>query len=300
MNKLLINIILIVSLLMLLSCEKEITLDLPQTTEKIVIEGTIEQGEYPRVIITKNASYFAPVDSNTIVNMLVLDAKVTVSDGDQTDSLHLSFNPFVLPYVMYTGSTIKGEAGKTYTLKVTVDEKTYTAQTYIPPPVSLDSTRFKYIKEPADSIGMIWIYFQDPDTLGNFYRAYTKTLNKDYTFVHPYSSVSDDLFANGKQISFALNRGWDPAQGQEYFNDEGTFPWWAFITGETVVIKFCTLDATHYDFWYSVETQMATDGNPFASPTSVRTNIKGGAIGVWGGYGVYYDTITIENNTIIN
>lgn len=293
------NILLIIFVLLLFSCEKEVTLDLPQTEDKIVIEGAIEQGQFPYVIITRNSSYFEPVDTNTIVDMLVTTAIVTVTDGEKTDSLTLSLNPFVLPYIMYMGHTIKGEVGKTYTLNVKVENKTYSAKAYIPPPVPLDSIRFKYVDQPEDSIGLVWIYFQDPDTLGNFYRGYTKTLNKDKTFVHPYSSVSDDLFANGRQISYALNRGWDPAQGEAYFDDEGTYPWWSYILGETVVVKFCTLDATHYDFWYSVEQQMATDGNPFASPTSIRTNIEGGAIGIWGGYGVYLDTIKIENNIIL-
>ena len=185
-------------ILLLFSCEKEVTLDLPQAEDKIVIEGTIEQGQYPYVIITRNSAYFEPVDTNTIMDMLVTDAIVVVSDGEQTDSLQLSINPFVLPYFMYIGNTIKGEVGKSYSLIVKHEGKTYSANAFIPPPIPLDSLKFKYVQEPQDSIGLVWIYFQDPDTLGNFYRGYTKTLNKDKTFVHPYSSVSDDLFANGK------------------------------------------------------------------------------------------------------
>jgi len=235
-----------------------------------------------------------------VPDVIDTNAFVTVSDGSQIDTLELSFDYFRMPFVMYKGNKIKGEAGKTYNLKVISSEKTYTASTTIPPPVELDSVRYKYIKEPEDSIGMVWIYFQDPPELGNFYRGYTKTLGKDNTFVHPYSSVSDDLFANGKQITYALNRGWDPAQGDAYFDDDDTFPWWSFIYGETVVVKYCTIDAAHYDFWYSIEQQMATDGNPFATPTSARTNINGGAIGIWGGYGVYLDTITINESVIIN
>ena len=38
---------------------------------------------------------------------------------------------------------------------------------------------------------------------------------------------------------------------------------------------------------------MSSDGNPFASPTSVVTNIEGGALGIWGGYAVFLDTIQI-------
>ncbi len=318
------RIIFVFLALLFVSCEKEITLDLPQSEDKTVIEGEIELGEYACVIITKNSSYFDPVVVKPIIDYIsqdILDilpseiidtlkqimvpdaidtnAIVTVSDGSQIDTLELSFDYFRMPFIMYKGNKIKGETGKTYKLQVITGGKTYTSTTTIPIPVELDSIRFKYVKEPEDSIGFVWIYFHDPPALGNFYRGYTKTLGKDNTFVHPYSSVSDDLFANGKQISYALNRGWDPAQGDAYFDDDNTFPWWSFIVGETVVVKLSTLDATHYDFWYSIEIQVATDGNPFASPISIRTNIEGGAIGIWGGYGAYLDTIKIDESVIL-
>ncbi|MFH2095324.1 MAG: DUF4249 domain-containing protein [Bacteroidota bacterium] len=289
----------ILSLLVIMfSCEKEITLDLPSSSDKLVVEGVIEEGQFPYVILTKNASYFDKVDSSTIMNMIVFNAKVTVTDGTQTDSLQLAFDPFQLPYIKYVGSTIRGEVGKKYHLKIELDDRIYTASTTIPNPVQLDSIKFKFVDDQTDSLGLIWIYFFDPDTQGNYYRGYTKTLNKDFVFVHPYSSVSDDRLINGQPVTYTLNRGWDPNQGDQYFEDDNTTPWWAFVIGETVVVKFCSMDAGHFDFWYSVEQQMATDGNPFASPTSVRTNISGGALGVWGGYGVYLDTIKIEGDNI--
>jgi hypothetical protein len=36
---------------------------------------------------------------------------------------------------------------------------------------------------------------------------------------------------------------------------------------------------------------MQTGGNPFASPTNIQTNIKGGALGVWAGFSTFYDTL---------
>lgn len=300
MRKKIIYLIFAFSGILFFSCEKEITLDLPESEDKLVVEGIIEQGKHPYVILTKNSSYFDPVDSNTIMDMLVLDAIVTVSDGQVVDSLNLSFDIYQLPYIKYTGSEIIGEAGKTYTLNITYGGKNYSAVTSIPFPVELDSVRIKYLEQPEDSIGLVWIYFVDPDSLGNYYRGYTKTLGKDSVFVHPYKSVYDDRIANGKKIEFAITRGWDPMQGSEFFEDEDPkFPWWSFIFGEKIVVKLCSMDAEHYDFWYSTEQQMATDGNPFATPTSVRTNISGGALGIWGGYGVSVDTIIFNQDYII-
>ncbi len=40
-----------------------------------------------------------------------------------------------------------------------------------------------------------------------------------------------------------------------------------------------------------METEVSNNGNPFAAPTAIKSNISGGALGYWGGYGTVYDTI---------
>lgn len=60
--------------------------------------------------------------------------------------------------------------------------------------------------------------------------------------------------------------------------------------GDVIVVKFCTIDKAHYEFWRTFETAVAGVSNPFAAPTTVRTNVKGG-LGIWGGYGISLDTI---------
>ena len=68
--------------LLFFACEKEISIDnLPQPTDKIVVEGHIEPGKFPYVILTRNAPYFAPVDSAVLANIVVQNAFVTISDG---------------------------------------------------------------------------------------------------------------------------------------------------------------------------------------------------------------------------
>ena len=64
--------IFIISLL-LFSCQEEITLDLPQSEDKIVVEGSIENGFPPYVILTKNQGYFDEIDSETYNNLFVND-----------------------------------------------------------------------------------------------------------------------------------------------------------------------------------------------------------------------------------
>jgi hypothetical protein len=277
------------------SCEKEITIDMPQTETKIVIEGAIEEGQHPWVFVSKNAPFFDPVDSSVIANLLVWNAKVIVTDGVDTDSLHICIDPYCFPYIKYVSNNIIGQVGKTYRLKVQVGDKEYTATTGILPAVHLDSMIFKPDFN-QDTLGFIWIYLKDPDTLGNYYRVFTKILGRDSVYLHPYPSVIDDKFFNGQYSEYSLEEGRNPLEDNLYDadgKDAQGVPRWYFRRGQTVVVKLCSMDAFHYDFWYSVEQQFITDGNPFASPVSVRTNINGGALGVWGGYGVFLDTIHI-------
>lgn len=288
----------LISLVLMMGCEKEITVDLPTPDPKIVIEAAIEQDQYAWAFITRTAAYFAPVDSSIIMNMIVTNAKVIVSDGVINDTMQLTFDPYTFPYLKYVGKIIKGQPGKQYWLTVIADGKTFTAVTTIPHPVPIDSLKFKPDKN-QDTLGFVWIYLKDPDTLGNYYRGFTKVLGKDSVFLHPYPSVTDDRFFNGQTAEYQLYRGRNPLEDSLY-NDMGVgadgVPRWYFRTGQTVVVKVAQIDAKHYDFWYSIEQQFMTDGNPFASPITIRSNIQGGAIGVWGGYGVSIDTLKIPKH----
>ena len=59
--------------LIFLSCQEEITLDFSQTENKLVVEGAIEPGFPPYVILTKNQGYFEPIDISTYNSLFVND-----------------------------------------------------------------------------------------------------------------------------------------------------------------------------------------------------------------------------------
>ena len=288
-------VLFIASVVILSSCEKEITVDLPKPDTKIVIEGSIETGKHPWVFVTTNTPYFSPVDSLVIYNMIVKNARVSVTDGTTTDSLHIVIDPYTFPFLKYVADNMIGETGKTYQLKVEVDGKLYTSSTIIPNAVKIDSLKFKPDIN-QDTLGYVWLYIVDPDTLGNYYRIFTKVLGVDSVYLRPYPSVIDDRFFNGMFGEYSLQRGRNPLEDNKYDDnglDSTGVSRFYFRRGQTVVVKLCSIDPVHYDFWYSVEQQFITDGNPFASPVSARTNITGGSLGIWGGYGTFLDTIHI-------
>jgi len=270
------------------SCEKDITVDLPQPEKQVVVEGYIETGRVPYVLISYSTAYFAPFDSASLVNTGVKNATVIISDGTVSDTLAQLFPDYGYLYVSVSfPPKIIGEAGKEYFLKIiTEDGKELSSQTRILPPIPLDSTWFK-VQPDNDTLGYTWAHLTDPDSLGNVYRWFTKRIGKDKDFIAPLGSVFEDKFINGKSFDFAYNRGEVPNSiAEDDNNDEAGF----FKVGDTIVVKFCTVGKESFEFWRAAESQYSNNGNPFAATTNLESNIIGG-IGIFEGYSTTYDTI---------
>ena len=279
-------------LISVISCEKNITLNLPVAEPKLVVEGYIYQDTFPYVILTRNVPFFSTLDSSTLQEYVVKGATVIVSDGITTDTM-IEINYGQLTFYASLDNNLKGRVGRTYSLRVEADGQVVTSTTTIPEPVPLDSVWWK-VQGEHDTLGFAWAHLTDPDTLGNYYRWFAKRINhypdgdqKDADFIAPIGSTFDDKFINGKSFDFFYNRGNLPNSTKEDDeNEERLF----FKTGDTIVVRFCTIDRASFQFWRDEETQGSNNGNPFANPAPVTSNIKDG-LGVWGGYSVTYDTI---------
>jgi hypothetical protein len=80
-------------------------------------------------------------------------------------------------------------------------------------------------------------------------------------------------------------------RGSSSINSATADPEYSFYKiGDTVIVKFCSIDQATYDFWRTAEGEMYSNGDPFISPSQIVTNTKGGSLGVWGGYGTLFDT----------
>jgi hypothetical protein len=287
-------VILFLTCVIFQSCEKNITVEVPHAESEVVVEGYIETGKAPFVILSNSLPFFGTISTSVLDNLqyTITGATVTVDNGTVIDTLEQ------LPgYGVYFSQDMVGEAGKSYSLKIKTGEKIITATTYIPPSIHLDSVWFK-VDGNRDSLGYAWAHLTDPDTLGNYYRWFAQRINhytygdlagkmKDTLFIAPRGSVFEDKFINGRSFDFAYNRGVYPnSDKDDDENDERGF----FKRGDTIIVKFCTIDRAHFEFWRTEETQVGNNGNPFGSPAPVTSNINGG-LGIWGGYNVTYDTI---------
>jgi hypothetical protein len=274
---------------LLSSCERDITVELPEADQKIVVEGYIEPGEKAVVMLSKSAGFFDPVDSASLISYLILNAFVTVSDGILTDTLVATIDTNYYIPLVYKSQTLIGQVGKTYSLTVIAEGKTVTAVTTIPQLIPLDSVWYK-VQEGRDSLGYAWAHLTDPDSIGNCYRWFAKRLGKDERFLPPPGSVFEDKFINGKSFDFAYNRGTEPNSDAE---DDNNAARGFFKTGDTIVVKFCSIDRDHFEFWRKADQQINSNGNPFGAPSPIPSNINGG-LGIWGGYASTYDTIIAQ------
>jgi hypothetical protein len=285
------------ALTLLISCEEDVNLSVTGGSPKIVIEGSIESGNTAEVILTHNSPLTQAVNFSTI---LVTNAKVYVSNGVITDTLRLDTLLTTSVPFLYKGKTIVGVPGQTYNLTVIVDGKTYTSHTYIPTPVPLDSVWWK-ADPPQDSLGFAWAHLSDPPSPGNAYRWFAKRPTKfsiiagvptilNRRYLAPFGSTFDDKFINGKSFDFSYYRPDDPTETSYNLNEPKNEIGYYKKT-DTIYIKFCSIDYNTYQFYTTYEAELQNNGNPFASPVSILSNINGGALGIWAGYGATYDTI---------
>jgi hypothetical protein len=276
----------LVIIILLPACRKDIKVKLPEYKQKIVVEASIETNGPAIVFLSYTVPYFGNFDFTQPQKAFIKDAFVTVSDGTNTDTL-TQLNP-QLGYI-YFGTKVFGQQGKTYNLTVKVNDKTITGTTSIREPIKLDSL---YFKGEEDSLGLIWQRFTEPAGLGNNYRWFAKRLTKDQFFAAPFNSAFNDKFIDGKAFDFAYDRGPQPNQVQEYRDDpERGF----YKRGDTVIVKFCHIGENEYKFWDTYYQNKASNGNPFSAPTNVRSNYddKEGVFGCFVGYSVTLDTIII-------
>lgn len=280
------------------SCEKEITVDLPRPEIQVVVEGYIFEGERPYVMLSKNAGYFDAIDSAALANSVIYDALVVVSDGTNADTLTFqpaNESPVKFAYVKQT-PTVIGQAGKTYSLFVIANGDTVTSTTTIISSPPIDSLRWKVFEDPADSFGLVWIYFKDPGIDERGYRLFSKRTSqlpkRNDRIFRPNTLLSNKIF-KGQNYYFGIGRPDKYASGLSQDNYDHADKK-RYRLGDTVNIRLCSIDLPAYNFIFTVEQSLHANG-PFAAPNNVVSNINNG-LGCFIGYGVSQQQIVCFPN----
>jgi len=304
MKKLLLFFILLFTMA---SCTKEVEIDIPGYQDLLVIDGSIETGQPPIVLISRTNDIYSATNLQAYLDGFISGATVTVSDGTTsivldelcTDNLpagteEIAAAIFGIPAAelvnlhlcAYTtfNPAMFGQVGKTYYLTVTYEGKSYTSITQIVQPTALLETFWK----PQGSLtdyGYSWAKLADNGNQYDAYRWEVKYLGEPI-FKKTFNPFFDDDFFDGLTFEFAYENPMsfdDPNLADEYK---------AFYKKhDTIVIKLSKMDRDVFSFMEKKYVQMYSAGNPFATPTNIPTNIKGGALGVWAGYSPWFDTL---------
>ncbi|MEP6928723.1 MAG: DUF4249 domain-containing protein [Flavobacterium sp.] len=275
--------ILFLLVLITISCSGDDFSKEENAASKIVVEGWIEEGDFPQVLLSSSIPVTDAIDSTNVLNHVIRSAKITISDGKTSEVLRVKNDKDRIPPFVYFGSTLKGEAGKEYSLKIEYLNRIVEAKTTIPKSVTLKSA--EYVKKnPADTTGYIFVKFDDPLGEKNYYQVATKIDGKEAIFVPAFYGNLDDKNFQQSSVVMQINRGillFPKTKFMPYFAD-----------GDLILVKLRTQNKDALDFWNSWQNEIVNSKNPiYPSNTSLKSNIKGG-IGIWAGYG--QSTITVE------
>ncbi|PCJ82213.1 MAG: hypothetical protein COA49_01580 [Bacteroidetes bacterium] len=289
-------------------CSKIIEVEIPPSIPLLVVEGSIRNGEMPLVLLSKSQGYFDAVGGGQ-EGFYLGGATVTVTVNETpyvldeicTDDLTpealeivattlgmdveiLSMFP-ICAYTSFSEFDLLGVEGARYDLHVLYDTLEVTSTTTLQNVIPIDTAYFLVPSTSEnDSLGFIWMTYTDPDTLGNSFRWSSKRVGKDPSFIYPLGSAWNDSFVNGQQFTLSFYRYSDDNE----LEPSSEYGFWK--TGDTVQVRLETVDAAAFSAIMTFESAASAQGNPFAPPTNVKSNIEGG-LGWWIAYGASEYTV---------
>ncbi len=231
----------------LVSCEKEIEIDLNEGDTQIVIEGEItnEPGPY-KVKISKTVNFNKgnnfPGVSNAIVTI--------------TDNLGNTEQLIEIENGIYQTSSLVGIQGNTYTLNISVEGKNYSAISKMPMQVNLDSLRFNEFSAPlggGNSLTTVPM-FKDPVEKGNNYRFFFSVNGEKNTGY----IITNDNVNNGQENQ-------RPIFDQEL----------EVNMGDTVIVEMRCIDLNIYNYFYTLSQISGGGPGGGATPSNPPNNITG-------------------------
>ncbi|WP_284462048.1 DUF4249 domain-containing protein [Chryseobacterium sp.] len=254
--------LIILSLFLVTSCQKEIDLDLADQSGKIVIEGNVTNQAGPYIVrITKSVEFTQQNQYPAVIG-----AQVILSDNTgQTETLQ---------YVgdgRYMTSAFVGASGRTYTLKIQAEGQQYIAQSTMPEAVDfegLEQDSFKFGDKTSYTLLPI---FTDPAVLGNRY-LFSFTIND---LGKKYIDVFSDNLNNGLPNQRPIMLPNDDNDGADH----------EVVVGDTIHVEMQSIDNNVFTFYSALLNLSNGSGVTPANPPS---NISNGALG-------YFSAHTVKN-----
>ena len=255
------TIITLVSFAVLLgfsSCEKVIDIDLNDTEQKVVIEGTILRGDTVQQIrVTKTQSFDESTSPPTVDN-----ATVSV-----TDNLGNTVNFTSVGNGWYEAVNYPGIEGRTYTLTVVVDGNTYTGSSTMPSYQPIQDLYVAFYPFGADTLISIVPAHFDQQGVPNYYQFHVYVNGTRDKSIY----IQDDQFTDG-------NLTVQPLFGPE------------ILVNDTVRVDMFCIDKPVHTYF----NQLSINSSSSATPANPISNLSGGCLGYFSAR--TFDTKTVVVN----
>ena len=248
----------------LASCEKEINLSLNSSEPQIVIEASVTNisGEGAcKVTISKTVDYFNPS-----AHIAVRGAEVIVSDN-----LGNSETLTEIEDGKYISYTVEGVQGRTYSLNIIAEGKTYTAISEMQALIKIDSITSKFndiLFGPYEDEGYLITCHYSSDNPDSFVSLFTKKNNKR----------GDEIYLVNGLFGFQIED--------------------VFQIGDKAIVELRHINEDVYHYYSTINKISGADKNPFNSgaiPTNPVSNISNGALGCFAVYPTSVKSITITD-----
>jgi hypothetical protein len=182
----------------------------------------------------------------------VQGATVTITEDGVRDAIFPERNPGV-----YVVRRIRGNPGHTYSLKVDIGGKIYTASSTMPKQVRIDTLALNRNTFFGEETRTISLEYQDPAGEKNYYRCLL-TVNG---VASKNFYLFDDNFSDGRKSS------------QELFDSDLDL-----LKGDIVEVELQCVDSVMYRYWQGLD-QNENRGGASTTPANPVGNISGGVLG---------------------
>lgn len=258
---------------------QEVEIDLPAYEGQVVVEVYLIPGQPFSALLTKSFSYFDPFSvevENFLDDIFEEGATINISYGDQTITLEnqLFFNPFSGKLYNYVGNQlVPTDFDGVYNLEIiTADGDRITSSTTIPERITIDSITYEK-NDPTDTLFRTLTYFQDNPDQSNFYRRILAINNPDSI---EFDFTFDDELSDSTTI--ATGTGFD------------------YVTGDTIISTLLNVTEDYFTFYNSLLGAVDANGNPFAQPSTILSNLEGDSnpLGIFTGFHIVTEQAIIE------
>jgi hypothetical protein len=227
----------------LISCKKEINVDLQNASSQIVIEGVVTNTSHAEVTLSKSVPFSSsnvyPEVSGAVVNIIDNGVNYVLTETKPGT---------------YTNHSLTGRPGHTYNLFVKAEGKEYTSTSTMPLQVNLDTLLLEKIYWGNESIWVVKPQYTDPAGFGNSY-MFIETINGKR---FPDVWVWDDNIVNNSVSTISL------IQSDSTIN-----------TNDTIEVEMRCIDKNVFRYFTALNgsKQNAT------TPANPENKITGGALG---------------------